>query len=96
MRAPEPTEIAYLQREWTDRRVRVKTGARPELDRFAQRIGRIVTINFNGLAIVDFGDGAWYDVDDFAAILEVVSDEAEAKQYDGGANSAQKQPSRQS
>jgi hypothetical protein len=54
-----------------------------------------VTVNYSGRAVVDFADGAWYDIYDFADVLEVVTDEAEAKKYDPVANSAQKLPARQ-
>ena len=45
--------------------------------------------------MVDFADGEWYDIRDFADVLEVVTDEAEAKKYDASVNSAQKLPARQ-
>ena len=92
-----PTKAAVddLKRTWTDKLVRVKPGARPELLRFEGRVGRVVTVNYGGRAVVDFADGAWYDIPDFAAVLEPVTDEAEAKKYDATANSAQKFPARQ-
>jgi hypothetical protein len=92
-----PTKAAVddLKRIWTDKLVRVKAGVRPELLRFEGRLGRIVTVNYGGRAVVDFADGAWYDIPDFAAVLEEVTDEAERKKYDATANSAQKMPGRQ-
>ena len=84
-----------LKRAWTDKRVRVSVAARPDLARFAGRVGRVVTVNYSGRAVVDFADGAWYDIHDFAAVLEVVTDETEAKKYDASANSAQTLPARQ-
>ena len=50
-----------LKRTWTDRLV-IARSERPELARFEGRIGRVVTVNYGGKAIVDFGDGAWYDI----------------------------------
>ena len=92
---PSKADVDALKREWTDRHVRVKPDARPELKRFEGKVGRVVTVNYGGRAVVDFADGAWYDVLDFAAVLEVVTDEAEVKKYDATANSAQKLPARQ-
>lgn len=84
-----------MKRAWTDKLVRVTAPARPDLARFAGRVGRVVTVNYSGRAVIDFADGAWYDIVDFAAVLEEVIDEAEAKKYDPTANSAQKLPARQ-
>ena len=87
--------IDKLKAVWTDRIVRVKPPAPPHLTRFAGVVARVVTVSYSGRAVVDFGDGAWTDVADFAAVLEEVSDEAERKQYDPTANSAQPRPGRQ-
>ncbi len=92
---PEPSTVADLKKTWSDKLVRVKPGARPELARFEGRVGRVVTVNYGGRAIVDFADGAWYDVADFEAVLDEVTDEAERKTYDPTTNSAQKTPGRQ-
>ena len=92
---PSKAAVDDLKRAWTDKLVRVKADARPDLKRFEGKVGRVVTVNYGGRAVVDFADGAWYDVADFAAVLEVVTDEAEAKKYDATANSAQKLPARQ-
>ena len=35
---------------------------RPELQRFKGIVGRVVTVNYNGKAIIDFQDGGWYDI----------------------------------
>ena len=51
-----------------------------------------MTINYSGRAVVDFGDGGWYDVANFETVLELVRD---AGNYDEKANSAQKMPTRQ-
>ncbi len=92
---PEKQTIDELKKSWTDRRVRVKPGAKAELKRFEGRIGRVVTVNYGGRAVIDFADGAWYDLADFENLLETVSDD-DAKAYDASANSAQKLPTRQS
>ena len=92
---PAKADVDALKKLWTDKLVRVKPDARPELTRFAGRVGRVVTVNYGGRAVVDFADGGWYDVADFAAALEEVTDEAERKKYDATANSAQKLPTRQ-
>ena len=50
-----------LKREWTDQYVEVNP-ERPELKRFAGIVGRVVTVNQNNKALVDFQDGGWYDI----------------------------------
>jgi hypothetical protein len=95
MKFPDKSTVDELKRIWTDRLVKVKPGARPELARFEGQIGRLVTVNYSGRALVDFADGAWYDVADFEQVLDVVTDETETKKYDPAANSAQKLPQRQ-
>ncbi len=92
---PSKAAVDDLKRTWTDKRVRVTADARPDLARFAGRVGRVVTVNYSGRAVVDFADGAWYDIRDFADVLEMVTDETEARTYDATANSAQKLPARQ-
>ena len=83
-----------LKREWTDQYVQVKPD-RPELQRFANIIGRVVTVNYNGKAIIDFQDGGWYDIAASEEFLAKV-DPAEAKaKYDAKANSAQPIPDKQ-
>ncbi len=96
MKFPDKVTVDALKRTWSDKFVRVKAGARPDLTRFEGRVGRVVTVNYSGRAVVDFADGGWYDVADFEAVLEEVTDEAERKTYDATANSAQKIPARQS
>lgn len=93
---PERDEVDRLKAAWTDKHVRVKPGVRPELARFEGRVGRVVTVNYAGRAIVDFADGAWYDIPHFTEVLEEVTDEAETKKYNAVMNSAQKLPVRQS
>ena len=81
-----------LKRRWTDQFVQVNAN-RPELNRFAGVVGRVVTVNHNNQALVDFQDGGWYDISpDYLTIL----DPAEAKaKYDPKVNSAQAHPDRQ-
>src|SRR5204862_2729527 len=50
-----------LKEEWTDRLVMARAD-KPELKRFEGKVGRVVTVNWAGKAIVDFADGAWYDI----------------------------------
>jgi hypothetical protein len=49
----KPIEIEHLKRRYAGRRVTVDA-RRPELTRFAGVPGRVVTINFNGQALVEF------------------------------------------
>jgi hypothetical protein len=95
MTAADLAAIDELKAAWTDRLVRVRPPVPPALARFAGAVGRVVTVSYSGRAVVDFGDGAWTDVADFAAVLEEVTDEAERKKYDPTANSAQPRPGRQ-
>lgn len=94
MRFPSYDQTEELRRTWTDRFVRVRPG-RPEYARFEGKVGRVVTVNFAGKALVDFADGAWYDLPDFETVLVEVTDPAERAKYDPTANSAQKTPARQ-
>ena len=50
-----------LKRTWIDQYVVIQSAA-PELARFAEKVGRVVTINENGKCLVDFQDGGWYDI----------------------------------
>jgi hypothetical protein len=95
MRFPSFDEAEQLKAQWSDKFVRVKS-AFEEYKRFEGKIGRVVTVNFGGKAIVDFADGAWYDVPATADHLEVVPDAEAQGKYDSTMNSAQKIPSRQS
>jgi hypothetical protein len=80
-----------LKREWTDQFVEVDA-ERPELTRFKGTVGRVVTINWNNRALVDFQDGGWYDVSlDFLRKLDA---SAKAK-FDFKTNSAQPIPEKQ-
>jgi hypothetical protein len=81
-----------LVREWTDQYVKVNSD-RPELKRFATIIGRVVTVNWNNKALVDFQDGGWYDISP-EALEKVTPEEAKGK-YNATVNSAQPHPDRQ-
>jgi hypothetical protein len=84
-----------LKREWTDQYVQVNP-ERPELKRFAGVVGRVVTVNWNNKAVVDFQDGGWYDITCSPECLTKL-DPAEAKaKYDPKANSALPFPEKQS
>jgi hypothetical protein len=83
-----------LKREWTDQYVTVNAD-RPELRRFAGRVGRVVTVNYNGKALVDFADGAWYDITASTECLNKVGPEEGKAKYDATANSAQPIPAKQ-
>ena len=82
-----------LQREWTDQYVTVKP-ERPELKRFAGIVGRVVTVNFNGKAVIDFQDGGWYDISASSEFLTKL-DPAEGKGKYKNVNSAQPIPEKQ-
>jgi len=93
MLANDPSFDA-LRREWTDQFVEVNA-ERPELKRFAGIVGRVVTVNFNRKAVIDFQDGGWYDINASADCLKKL-DPAEAKtKYNDKANSAQPIPEKQ-
>jgi len=92
----DPAEAAYeaLKREWTDQFIEVNA-ERPELRRFAGIVGRIVTVNRNKKALIDFQDGGWYDITASSEYLKKL-DPADAKaRYDSKANSAQPHPEKQ-
>jgi hypothetical protein len=94
MRFPSFDEAEKLKAAWSDKFVRVKPGV-PEYVRFEGKVGRVVTVNYGGKAIVDLADGAWYDVPATADYLELVPDEEAKGKYDGTVNSAQRIPARQ-
>jgi len=92
----EPAEVLNesLKREWTDQYVQVNP-EQPELRRFDGIVGRVVTVNCNNKALVDFQDGGWYDVSASEQYLRKL-DPAEAKaKYDATANSSQAFPAKQ-
>ena len=84
-----------LKREWTDQYVMVNP-ERPELKRFEGIVGRVITVNFNNKAVIDFQDGGWYDITASNDCLKKL-DPSEAKsKYKGEVNSAQPFPEKQS
>jgi hypothetical protein len=86
--------IEQLRREWTDKFVRVSPD-RPELKRFAKVVGRVITVNCSGKALVDFADGAWYDITASTEFLTPVPPEEAKGKYDPKVNSAQPVPDKQ-
>lgn len=95
MTFPSLQSVDALKKTWSDRYIRVRPGLRENLTRFEGKIGRVVTVNYSGSAIVDFADGAWYDITDFESVLEEVTDPVEIKKYDPSVNGAQILPTRQ-
>jgi hypothetical protein len=95
MHFPTIAAVDELKRIWTDRFVRVKAGL-ANYARFENKIGRVVTVNYGGKALIDFADGAWYDLPASGEILELVPANEAKEAFDPAANSAQKLPARQS
>jgi hypothetical protein len=88
-------QIEALKREWTDQFVTVNPD-RIELKRFAGIVGRVVTVNYNRKAVIDFQDGGWYDIAASTdSLVKLDPTEAKAK-YNAKANSAQPIPEKQS
>lgn len=84
-----------LKQEWTDRLVMAKAD-KPELKRFEGKVGRVVTVNWSGKAIVDFADGAWYDIPASEEYLTTLAaDDPNRAKYNPKENSAQPRPERQ-
>ncbi len=92
----DTSETAYLklQRDWTDQFVEVSPD-RPELKRFAGIIGRVVTVNRNNKAVVDFQDGGWYDITASTEFLRKLDPEQAKAKFDPKVNSAQLIPDKQ-
>ena len=93
MEAPE-LRHEELKREWTDQFVEVNA-ERPELKRFAGIVGRVITVNYNNKALVDFQDGGWYDITASAECLTKLDPAAAKAKYDATVNSAQSHPTKQ-
>ncbi len=80
---PEPKTMVFehieqLKHDWTDQLVLVDD-SRPELARFAKKVGQVKTVNYNGKALVQFRDPAlvaWFDID-VAFLRKISSEEAE-------------------
>ena len=86
--------LETLRREWTDQYVEVLPD-RPELQRFAGIVGRVVTVNHNRKAIIDFQDGAWYDISASTECLKKLDSVAAKPKFDATVNSAQVIPQKQ-
>ena len=89
--------LEALRREWTDLFV-VVNADRPELARFKDAagnliVGRVVTVNWNHKAIVDFQDGGWYDISASEDCLRKLVSSAAGKYKNE--NSAQPIPEKQ-
>jgi hypothetical protein len=87
------TKQDELRKHWMDQFVKVNE-TRPELKRFAGIVGRVITVNYNGKAIIDFQDGGWYDItasEDFLTKLDAAEAQAKYKNV----NSAQVIPEKQ-
>jgi uncharacterized protein with von Willebrand factor type A (vWA) domain len=84
-----------LKQEWTDQYVEVNP-EQPELRRFAGRVGRVVTVNWSGKAVIDFQDGAWYDITASADYLHKLDPATAKTKYNPKLNSAQSFPEKQS
>jgi hypothetical protein len=83
-----------VKREWTDQYVEVNP-ERPELKRFVGIVGRVVTVNHNNKALVDFQDGGWYDISASAEYLTKLDPAVAKAKYKGDVNSAQPHPEKQ-
>lgn len=86
------TPFDELRRQWIDAYVTVNPN-RPELQRFAGIVGRVVTVNYNGKAIIDFQDGGWYDLTASEEFLTRLSEEEGKAKYKN-VNSAQPLPAK--
>jgi hypothetical protein len=83
-----------LKKEWTDQFVRINPN-KVELKRFEGVVGRVVTVNWNNKAVIDFQDGGWYDITASSeCLIKVQPAEGKAK-YDAHTNSAQPIPEKQ-
>ena len=92
---PNDPRTEALKHEWTDLFVEVNP-ERPELKRFAGIVGRVVTVNQNNKALVDFQDGGWYDINASEEYLKKLDPAAAKAKYKGDVNSAQPYPEKQS
>jgi hypothetical protein len=83
-----------LKREWTDQYILVNP-ERPELKRFAGIVGRVVTVNHNNKAVIDFQDGGWYDITASVEYLTKLDPSEARAKFDAKVNSAQPFPEKQ-
>jgi hypothetical protein len=90
---PSDLRNEQLKQEWTDQYVEVNA-ERPELKRFAGIVGRVVTVNRNNKAVIDFQDGGWYDITASAEYLRKLDPAAGKAKYKN-VNSAQPIPEKQ-
>ena len=93
MNTAETQEHEAIKKEWTDQYVQVSP-ERPELKRFAGIVGRVVTVNWNNKAVIDFQDGGWYDItasEEYLTRLDPAAGKAKYKNV----NSAQVIPEKQ-
>ena len=88
------TEIDDLRRKWTDQYVTAwetrTAGAEAQLIGI---VGRVVTVNCNRRAVIDFQDGGWYDVGASEEFLNLVPAAEAAAKYKN-VNSAQPIPAK--
>jgi hypothetical protein len=87
------TPLDELRREWIDQYV-VVNAEHPELRRFDGVVGRVVTVNYNGKAVIDFQDGGWYDITAAPDFLRKIDPEEGKTKYKN-VNSAQPIPEKQ-
>jgi hypothetical protein len=92
----DPSDQRYeeLKRKWTDQFVEVNADW-PELKRFAGIVGRVVTVNRNQKAVIDFQDGGWYDITASTDYLKILDPSTAKAKYDAKVNSAQPIPDKQ-
>jgi hypothetical protein len=92
----DPADLRYeaLKREWTDQFVEVNP-ERPELKRFAGIVGRVITVNCNNKALIDFQDGGWYDINASPEYLRKLDPATAKAKYKSDVNSAQARPDKQ-
>ncbi len=90
----ERPDYETLKSEWIDQYVMVNP-KHSELQRFANVVGRVVTVNYNNKAVIDFQDGGWYDIAASSDCLTKLNPaEAKAK-FNTEVNSAQPIPEKQ-
>ncbi|MGH7170846.1 MAG: hypothetical protein ACRELF_12765 [Gemmataceae bacterium] len=91
---PNDPRTEALKREWTDQFVEINP-ERLELKRFAGIVGRVITVNQNNKALVDFQDGGWYDISASEEYLRKLDPAVAKAKYKGDVNSAQPIPDKQ-
>ncbi|MBN1908937.1 MAG: hypothetical protein JW818_04290 [Pirellulales bacterium] len=79
-----PERLEELRHEYAGEQV-VVDASQPEWARFAGKIGRVMTLNANGRALVQFegDDRAWYDIElDFLKVLDAPTPSTSAEPPD--------------